>query len=177
MKNSTLVFRSLAVIIFIAGGAHLASYASQSNAYNTTYNYQESIDSIKKEEIAKPKTNQKKPEKSNLGTDYITGKWKVNYNSKEFKGAIIYNLLKEGKKFNAYTHKYLDENGYAQKAGNTKAVIITSFDGYKGRGIYKIEYEGEKYDVKCNIDMVDENTFKLSYDHYSYSDVETWKKQ
>jgi len=30
--------------------------------------------------------------------------------------------------------------------------------------------------VPCQIDMVDENTFKLSYDYYGYSDVETWKR-
>ena len=162
MKNSTLIFRSIAVIIFIAGGAHLVSYASQT----TNFNYQDSIN----------KTYELDNNESS-DVNFIVGKWKVNYNSKEFKGAIVYNLLKEGKKFNAYIYKYLDENGYEQKAEKQKVLTISSFDGYKGKGIYKIEYEGKTYDVKCTIDMVDENTFKLSYDYYGYSDIETWKKQ
>ena len=160
MKNSTLIFRSLMVIILLAGGAHLVTYAAQNNSSivpNTTNSSEENI-------------------VPNYETDYIVGKWIVKYNSKEFKGAIVYDIQKEGNTFNAYTYEYQDEKGYGEKAEKTKTLIIKSFDGYKGKGEYKIEYEGETYDVECNIDMVDENTFKLSYEYYGYGDVETWKR-
>ena len=173
MKNSTLIFRSLAVIIFIAGSAHLISYASQ----NTNYNYQEPIrfDKIDKtnNEVEIQSTNKK----INPEINYIVGKWKVTYNTDDFKGAIVYDIKKQGNIFNAYTYQYQDKNGNSLKAENSKTLTIKKFDGYKGKGIYEIEYEKQKYQVECEIDMVDENTFKLSYDYYGYSDVETWKRQ
>lgn len=161
MKNSTLVFRSLAVIILLAGTAQLATYASQKTSYNSTVNTE-----------GKTEVSTENPE-----TDFIVGKWKVNYNSKDFKGAVVYNIKKEGKLFNAYRTVYQDENGYEEKTTPQKTLIIKSFDGYKGKGVYKIDYEGKTYDVACVIDMVDESTFKLSYDYYGYGDTETWKRQ
>ncbi|PIA77386.1 hypothetical protein BFR04_08015 [Gaetbulibacter sp. 4G1] len=172
MKDSTLLFRSLATIIFIGGIAHLTSYASQKDDIN--HNYEESIDSNQENvfpEDEKPKSN------NNLETDYIVGKWKVNYNTEDFNGAVFYNIKKEGKIFNAYTYQYQDKNGNSEKAEGLKTLIIKSFDGYQGKGVYTIEYEQQQYQVDCQIDMVDENTFKLSYDYYGYSDIETWKRQ
>ncbi|MEM6720718.1 MAG: hypothetical protein AAF611_15420 [Bacteroidota bacterium] len=160
MKNSTLVFRSLLVIVFFAGSAHLVTYAAQNqNAITTNHTNASTQNTV-----------------PNLETDYIIGKWKVTYNTKEFRGAIVYDIKKEGNNFTAYTHEYQDQDGYAETAKKTKTLIIESFDGYKGKGIYKLEYEGEMYEVACTIDMVDENTFKLSYESYGYSDVETWKR-
>ncbi|WP_298420398.1 hypothetical protein [uncultured Kordia sp.] len=168
MKNSTLLFRSLLVIVFIAGGAHLVTYASQNSPQNfNSYDDTTSVNSAEK-------TSQYT---INNETDYIVGKWIVKYNEKEFKGSILYEIQKEGNKFNAYTVSYLDKVGHSEKAKKTKTLSITSFDGYKGKGIYEIEYEGEIYDVDCTIDMVDENTFQLSYNYYEYNGFETWKKQ
>ncbi|WP_420573872.1 hypothetical protein [Kordia sp.] len=160
MKNSTLLFRSLLIIILLAGGAHLFTYAAQNN------------NSIKVNETNSSTENTL----PNNETDYIIGKWSVQYKEKEFNGAIIYDIKKEGNKFNAYTHAYQDAQGNSEKAKKSKILIIKSFDGYKGKGIYKIEYQEEIYDVACQIDMLDENTFKLSYEAYGYSDVETWKR-
>ncbi|GGI57746.1 hypothetical protein [Winogradskyella haliclonae] len=172
MKDSTLLFRSLAAIIFITGIAHLASYASQKDDIN--YSYDESIDSNQKKifpEEEKTKSN------NNPDTDYIVGKWKVNYNVEDFNGAIFYNIKKEGEYFNAYTYEYQDKNGNSEKAIGLKTLVIKSFDGYQGKGVYSIEYEHQQYQVDCQIDMVDKNAFKLSYDYYGYSDVETWQRQ
>ena len=175
MKNSTLLFRSLIVIILIAGSAHLVTYASQNNARN--------LNSIKKNTFFDTTVSTDKKETPaernalNSETDYIIGRWKVKYNSTDFNGAVIYEMKKEKGVFNAYIFEYHDENGNSQKAENLKTLVIKSFDGYKGKGQYIITYEGKKYNVDCTIDMLDENTFKLSYDYYGYSDVETWIKQ
>ena len=174
MKNSTLVFRSLAIIIFVAGIAHLASYASQSEAVH--YNYNEPTEVNSEQDLTEGEDTVNTSD-YNLETDYIIGNWKVNYNSKDFKGAVVCNIKKEGEVYNAYTHQYLDEKGYSEKAEGAKTLTIKSFDGYKGKGVYIFDYENEKHQVDCQIDMVDENTFKLSYDYYGYSDVETWKRQ
>jgi len=156
MKNSTLLFRSVLVIILVAGSAHFVTYASQN-----------------KNSITNPTIENTVP---NAETDYIIGKWKVSYDTKEFKGSVVYDIKKEGNTFNAYTYEYQDENGYGEPAEKTKTVSIESFDGHTGKGVYKVQYEGETYDVACTIDMVDKNTFTLSYESYGYSDTETWKR-
>jgi len=174
MKNLTLLFRSLAIIIFIAGTAHLVSYASPKDKLK--YNGKESTNSDRDQKLSKDENLEKNtnyyPE-----IDYIKGNWKVTYNSEGFKGTIMYTIKKEGEVFNAYTYQYQDEKGYIEETKSTKNLIIKNFDGYKGKGIYTIEYEQKEYQVDCQIDMVDENTFKLSYDYYGYSDIETWKRQ
>ena len=189
MKNSTLVFRSLGIIILLTGVAHLFTFATNND--NPFYqDKRPSITGIERSndalENAEPDNYPEKDESLpiqenssnyNEETDYIINKWKVTYNSSEFNGSIIYEIKKEGNVFNAYTYQYEDKNGNAQKAEGAKILIIKSFDGYKGKGIYKIEYEGERFDIDCQIDMVDENTFKLSYDYYGYNDIETWKRQ
>ncbi|MEX0316278.1 MAG: hypothetical protein AB3N18_19005 [Allomuricauda sp.] len=173
MKNSTLVFRSLGIIIFLAGLAHLFSFGVNVNDASPT----SATKTNQQIEVANPNEKLETEAPFREETDYLTDKWKVAYDTDEFKGAIIYNIKKEGKVFNAYTYKYEDENGYAEKAEGTKTLTITSFDGTRGKGIYTIEYEGEKYQIDCQIAMKDENTFTLSYDYHGYGDVETWKRQ
>ncbi|WP_106793349.1 hypothetical protein [Aquimarina sp. Aq78] len=175
MKNSTLLVRSLFLIILIAGSAHLVTYASQKN----TKKFSKSENKVLSDTTTKKHKRESKSERSiiNLETDYIIGKWKVTYNSKEFKGAIVYEIKKEDNMFNAYILKYQDENGNSQKAESIKTLVIKSFDGYQGKGQYLVMYKGEKYDVECNIDMLDNSTFKLSYDSYGYDGIEIWKKQ
>ncbi len=180
MSNSILLFRSIVVVILLAGFAHLFAYSTQEKQTITTpKNWDSDTTSIPISEKINSTTNSEQLNKSatyNSSTDYIIGKWKVLYNSDEFKGTIVYKLEKEEGKYNAYTFQYEDENGYTEKAEETKTLIISEFDGYKGEGIYMLTYEGKQYDVSCQIDMVDENTFKLSYDYYGYSDTETWKR-
>ena len=178
MKNSTLLLRSLAIILIIAGSAHWASYGAQSSKQTSTteYDVNTNVSNTAEEKEAQPDT-EVSSKNYNEETDYIIGTWKVTYNSSDFKGAIIYKLKKEGGAFSAYTYQYQDSDGNTQRAENTKTLTIKNFNGYTGKGVYTIEYEQQQYQVECQIDMVDENTFKLSYDYYGYSDVETWKRQ
>ncbi|MEM7086740.1 MAG: hypothetical protein AAF489_11190 [Bacteroidota bacterium] len=175
MKNSTLLFRSLFFVILIAGSAHLVTYASKTraNGANSIENRVFLETSLEKNETGS--RSEEKPTSSEK--DDLTGTWKVNYNMEDFNGAILYKMKKEGGNYNAYIIEYQDEDGYGQEAENTKALTITSFDGYKGQGEYRVTYEGKTYNTDCTIEMVNMNVFKLSYDFYGYSDVETWKKQ
>ncbi len=174
MKKSTLVFRSFAVIIFIAGIAHLASYAAQKNDWK--YNAEAPTELNKKNNLPND-TNSIKNTNKTPKTDYIIGKWKVNYDTDSFKGSIVYKVKKEGDYYVAYTYQYTDDKGNTEKAENTETLIIKAFDGYNGTGVYTIEYEQQQYQVECQINMTDENTLKLSYDYYGYGDTETWRKQ
>lgn len=165
MRSSTLLFRSLAIIIFLAGGTHLFHFLSQNPG--TSYPVEESSVPTK----SAPQENTQRTSLVDL-----SGNWKVSYNTSELKGAIVYELKKEGKVINAYTKEYQDENGYGQQAENEIGLTITTYDGSVGKGMYTITYEGEKYNVEATIDIIDARTFKLRYDYYGYSDVETWKK-
>ena len=186
MKASTLLFRSLAVIIFIAGGAQLFSYLSPSaNANNGVgVNLLESETIISESEEGNDRSKQsnselienKFPVEPGMTITDLLGTWKVTYNSDEFVGAIIYELKKENGVIKAFTREYQDENGYGEKAGNEVALIVKEFDGSKGKGQYNITYEGEKYSIDCDIKIINKITFELSYDYYGYGDTETWKK-
>lgn len=149
MRKSTLLFRSLAVVLIIAGSAHLiSSYASQDSSPMVT-------------------TQTKKD---------LIGKWKVKYDSPDFKGSVVHEIKKENDTYTAYAIKYSDASGKAQDFQRTKSLTIKSFDNKSGTGIYTLNYEGQKYEVDCTIEFTDENTLKLSYDYYGYSEVEIWKK-
>ncbi|SNZ00921.1 hypothetical protein [Flagellimonas pacifica] len=177
MKNSTLVFRSLGIIIFLTGLAHLFSFGVSAGGDFPTSVTETDQETIQHPEATKPAENLDSNTQSGKETDYIIDKWKVVYNTDEYKGAIVYAIKKEGTVFNAYTYQYEDENGYTEKAEGTKILTITSFNASKGKGIYSVAFEGEKYKIDCKIALVDENTFTLSYDYYGYTDVETWKRQ
>ncbi|MEL6635009.1 MAG: hypothetical protein AAFQ83_26330 [Bacteroidota bacterium] len=180
--------RSVAVIVVLAGLAHLFACDTQETQakigaghvpVDTTDMLVASLNSTQATEVIvadRVQEHEVAPGAYQSDTDYIIGKWRVTYDSEAFKGTIVYDLKKEGKVFHAYTFQYEDENGDSQKAEGTKALTIQEFDGYKGTGVYLSTYEGETYDVVCQIDMVDENTFMLSYDYYGYSDMETWKR-
>ena len=178
MKNTTLVFRSLAVIIFITGIAHLASYASHANTadYKDTTNLiLEEIPSKKEQHTSNSESQ--KEDINNIDDDFLIGDWKVIYNENEFKGAIVYIIKKEDNVYNAYTFQYQDENGNIQRAEKNKTLTIKKFDSQKGKGRYTISYENQYYQVDCKIDKIDHNTFHVSYDYYGYSATEIWKRQ
>jgi len=178
MKNSTLIIRSLLVVSLIAGGAHLVRIVNnkqvkmseveekfQKTELNVSHESQE-------ENIVETQENQ-----YNETTDYIQGKWAVTYDTEEFRGVVVYSIKKENSLFNAYVVAYRDLQGNQENADGSKSLIINKFDGYKGYGVYNIDYEGEVYEVECRIDMLDENTFQLSYEYYGYVDTETWKRE
>ena len=166
MKKSTLFFRSVLVIFLLAGSAHLVTYSSQNR--NT-------IDKATTDLNSTSPIHQDEEIKSSVETD-LTGKWKVTYNTDEFKGAIIYSIKKEKNKYQAYLVEYQDQEGYAEKANNDKIVNFSSPKDNKANGSYKYKYEGKTYDIDCIILIINNTTFELSYDYFGYSGVETWKK-
>ena len=178
MKRSTLIFRSLAVIIILAGLAQMFTYAANNREIDTQV-VQNDMALELETSSAENKTEEKDKNttKPLNNPEFLVGKWKVNYDAKEFKVAVIYRITKKGNNFIGSTYQYEDSEGFSERAEGTEVLKIKSFNGQKGVGIYSIEYEGEKYDIDCEIKKMDENTFKLSYDYYGYGDVETWKRQ
>lgn len=157
MKNSTLIIRSVLVIALLASSAHFITFSSQNK-------------------INKNENNETPKSKEATKIYNLEGNWKVQYNTKEFKGAIIYNIIKKDEKYAAYIVEYQDKDGYSKKSKKEKMVSFSKIQQNKVKGIYKMMYEGKQYDVDCIITFIDDKTFQLSYDYYGYSDVETWKR-
>ena len=100
MKDSTLFFRSLAIIILIAGIAHLVrlggSYTRAGPTADSAKDFNETIDSL-----AEKRTNENPIAiPFDDDTDYIVGKWIVQYKSEEFNGLVLYDLK------NAFTYTW-----------------------------------------------------------------------
>lgn len=176
MKNSTLVFRSLGIIIFLAGLAHLFSFGVEVSDDSPTPTQETNSAPLEESEAATPSETPSETSVNDPESDFLIDKWQVSYKTEDYNGAIIYDIKKEDKTFNAYLHQYVDQMGYAVNAEGDKVLTVTKFNGRKGKGIYTITYEGEQYEVACKLARVDENTFSLSYDYYGYADVETWKR-
>lgn len=160
MKSSTLLIRVVVVVILITGGSHFFSHASSRTSITKT-NHLLEIDT----------------DTTSITLQDLKGKWKTTYNTKEFKGAILYEFKLENEKINGYSIEYQDENGYGEKSNNALTLTIHKINNFKGKGIYFITYQGEKHKVKCTIEMINLKKFKLSYDYYGYSDSEIWIKQ
>jgi major membrane immunogen (membrane-anchored lipoprotein) len=183
MKIADKIFKSVGYVIILGGLALLIFYAVYpSELYgDADYNY---VSETEKSEYVTETTNQTSQQNTENAvienqkeeTSTLEGHWKVTYNSQDLKGAMVYSIKKEGKKFIAYTYEMQDENGYGQKTPAEKALTIKSFNGKRANGTYKLEYEGKTYDVPCKIKLIDTNTFQLSYDYYGYGDTETWKR-
>lgn len=181
MKIANIIFKALGYIIILGGLTILVLFAlypsSEEMDFYSQENYIEEsyVTNSKDEEKAKKTTTISKKVLDTQKSTPLEGKWKVTY--KSLNGSVVYHIKKEGKFYNAFTYEIKDENGYGEKVPAVKTLIIKSFDGKKGKGIYKIEFEGKKYDVPCKINLIDENSFQLSYDYYGYKDTEVWEKQ
>ncbi|MFD2567266.1 hypothetical protein [Pseudotenacibaculum haliotis] len=180
MKIANITFKVLGYIIILGGLALLVLFALYPSEYEMDYYTQEEYvegNSVVTQPTSEEKTKETTTiEKSTTEQEAIslTGKWKVTYKSLE--GSIVYDIKKEGKLFNAYTSEIQDENGYGEKVTAVKTLIIKSFNGKRGKGTYKVEFEGKKYNVPCKIKLIDKHTFQLSYDYYGYKDTEVWKR-
>lgn len=176
MKTANIVFKVLGYIIILGGLGLLVLYALYPSQYEMDYYTQEEY--VESNSVTEPKTEEKTTtiQKGTTGQKEVSlvGKWQVAY--KSLSGSVVYNMKKEGRLLNAYTSEIRDENGYGEKIPVVKTLIIKSFNGQRGRGTYKVEFEGKKYDVPCKIQLIDKYTFQLSYDYYGYKDTEVWKR-
>lgn len=173
MKNSTLFFRSLCIILLLAGSAHLFAFIANNKNQPTVKNN-------KKIPLAPTKdtsiTHIEKEIPPN--EDPLIGFWKVFYDSEtpSDRISIIYQIKKEGIAYNAYSIRYEDESGFSQKAEGAKVLTIENLSSKEGKGIYTFTYEKKTHKVNCDIKIIDKSTFQLSYIYFGYGDVETWKK-
>jgi hypothetical protein len=179
MSNSKLIIRSLIIIALLTATAHYFSgnYGStKPDLPNKTEPTSTETDSLNDTlVIAHQRTDKKDINTSFVGKEII-GKWKVKWNDEYFNGAALYRIYKNENKVIGKSIRLYDENDQSI-ADDTKIFSLKSFKGSKGKGIYSIKFEGEKYDVPVDLHLINPKTLKVSYDYYGYRGNETWKKQ
>ncbi|MEQ3500043.1 hypothetical protein ABMY20_09825 [Tenacibaculum sp. SSH1-16] len=180
MKIVNSIFKVLGYVIILGGLGTLIVFALYPSQDEWEYYTQEAF--VEEQYITEDITEKKSKKVSSVtktvrskNTVSLTGKWKVVY--KSLNGSVVYVIKREGKIYNAFTYEVQDENGYGEKVPLEKNLIIKYFNGKKGKGTYKVEFEGKKYDIPCKINLKDNNTFLLSYDYYGYNDTEVWKRE
>lgn len=180
MKLANSIFKVLGYVIILGGLATLIVYALYPSQNEWEYYTQEA--SVEEQYVTEDITEEKIKKTSsteivvkNKKAVSLVGKWKVEY--KSLNGSLVYDIKKRGKIYNAFTYEVQDENGYGEKVPLVKTLIITYFNGKKGKGTYKVEFEGKRYDIPCKINLKDNNAFLLSYNYYGYKDTEVWKRE
>ncbi|WP_420604125.1 hypothetical protein [Flagellimonas sp.] len=162
MQNLKLLITSLGVIAVLAGIPHLLANQSKSTQNKVAVK-------------TPPETLEPSKETHNDSNDFLLGKWKVQYDSEEFRGAVINEIKESNEKMIGVTIAYLDEYGNSQKANDT-ILEITLEKSKTYTGIYRLDYEGERYKIPCEIRSISGTQLQLSYDYYGYADTEIWNK-
>ena len=173
MKHTKQALISLLIITVLAGVPHVFANYLQPNDETQTVLPEENERS---EEVALTEEKSGAIETQPTSTNSpLIGTWKASYQSDEFTGDILYQFRKEGSAVKAYSVKLTDENGDSME-DNTLAIAISSFENQKGKGTYYLEYEGEKYEIACELKLSSSGKLIISYEYYGYIDTETWQK-
>lgn len=105
----------------------------------------------------------------------LEGRWRVEYDEPWFTGSLVYDLREEEDGIKGYLVEIVDENGQSVSA-NSLIFELRSWDGTKGEGIYSMEYEGDRYEAECDIELQSTDWLRVRYSYYGYDGNETWTR-
>lgn len=105
----------------------------------------------------------------------LEGRWRVEYDETWFTGSLVYDLREEDDGIKGYLVEIVDENGYSVSA-NSLIFELRTWDGTKGEGIYSMEYEGDRYEAECDIELQSRGRLRVRYSYYGHDGDETWRR-
>ncbi len=105
----------------------------------------------------------------------LEGRWRVNYDEPWFTGSLVYDLREEDDGIKGYLVEIVDENGRSMSA-NSLIFELRRWDGAKGEGIYSMEYEGDRYEAECDIELQSTGRLRVLYSYYGHDGDETWTR-
>lgn len=105
-------------------------------------------------------------------SNQLLGKWQTSYDMKGEKVVVVYEIKKEKGQIKAYSVLLKNAKGESQK--DNTLVMPNMQLGKKTK--YKVEYEGEKYDIDADLTLKDAKTLEVFYNYYGYKNTEVWKK-
>ncbi|MCE7996087.1 MAG: hypothetical protein HEP71_29175 [Roseivirga sp.] len=161
MKNSTLLIRSLLIIAITAGIPHALAFYSPSDP-------KPAVNTQSEELSVEPPTI----EQDTIQTIWLS-KYEVTFEGLQEKA--VYQIKKEGNSLKCYSIELIDALGN-RYPDSTLVMSQIELDEYTAKSNYKIEYEGNKYDVESYLVMNEAGDISLNYTYYEYSGKETWKR-
>lgn len=105
----------------------------------------------------------------------LEGRWRVEYDEPWFTGSLVYDLRKEDDAIEGYLVEMVDNNGQSVPA-NSLIFELRRWDGTKGEGIYSMDYEGDRYEAECDIELQSAGGLRVRYSYYGYDGDETWTR-
>ena len=109
-------------------------------------------------------------------THPLIGKWSAKYEENGEKMYMTQEFREENGKIICYT-TYIKDSEDVGEAYESVVLQNIEFKKNRGKGDYKYTYEGENYEVRAKLELEGNDTLKISYSAWGYSDTETWKRQ
>ncbi len=102
----------------------------------------------------------------------LLGYWEVQYQDPTVK--VVYELKQEQGVIKGYSVQLEDEDGNTMR-DNTLTILINSVSDKTSKAKYFMEYEGEKYEVNCEL-KIEANKLILTYSYFGFDEQEVWHK-
>lgn len=109
------------------------------------------------------------------GDHVLKGRWRVTYNEPWFTGSVVYDLREGDDGIKGYLVEIVDADG---RTWSDDALILElrTWDGTRGAGLYSMEYEGERYETECDIELQSAGRLRVRYRYYGYPGDELWTR-
>ena len=103
----------------------------------------------------------------------LAGRWRVDYEDRWFAGRLVYDLRAEDGTVRGYLVETTDETGRSFP-GDSLVFELRGWDGTRGEGLYSMDFEGERYEASCAIELQSADRLRVRYDFHGYRGDETW---
>ena len=105
----------------------------------------------------------------------LDGRWRVRYDEPWFTGSVVYDLREEDDGIRGYLVEIVDAEGRLF-SDNSLILELRTWDGTRGQGLYSMEYEGERYEAECDIELQPAGRLRVRYRYYGYLGDELWMR-
>ena len=103
----------------------------------------------------------------------LEGRWRVDYEDPWFAGRVVYDLREEDGTVRGYLVETTDETGRSFP-GDSLVFELRGWDGTSGKGLYSMDFEGERYQASCAIELQSADRLRVRYDFHGYRGDEIW---
>ena len=150
------------IVLGLAGAAQLASSSSEAEAFDQAAAQTRLAFDAAGRGIS-------------AGDHVLKGRWRVRYNEPWFTGSAVYDLREEDDGIRGYLVEIVDADG---RSFSDDALILElhTWDGTRGQGLYSMDYEGERYEAECDIELQSEGRLRVRYRYYGYRGDELWMR-
>ncbi len=112
---------------------------------------------------------------ANAQDHVLAGRWRVEYDDSWFTGSLTYELRQRAEGLRGYLVEIAGEDG--RSPGDDSLIFeLRSWDGTRGDGIYSMEYEGRRYEMECDLELLSTGELRLRYRYSGDPLTEIWTR-